>query len=225
MLIFPDASHRDFPFLHSIAVSRTTIRSQRLKQSAGLFILVSGGVKSGKSHFAVTLARKLPRRILYLASCKAQDREMQRRVRRHRRERPATWLTLDPPFDPVDVLAHLDSSLGGVILDCLTLYVSDLLMSGESDHAITRKVRQLCVAIGRTQVPVIVVTNEVGCGIVPEHPLGRRFRDLAGSANQIAAHFADQVVLMVSGIPLIVKGDTRALSTAIPSRNHANQRR
>ena len=92
-------------------------------------------------------------------------------------------------------------------MDCLTLYLSDLLMQGDSDAMIQRKLRRLLSAIRRVSVPVIMVTNEVGSGLVPEHPLGRRFRDLAGMANQQAAQAADCVVWMVSGIPVTLKSE------------------
>lgn len=170
-------------------------------------ILVTGGSRSGKSRFAVTLARRLGRRIAYLATGTPVDREMRDRIARHRRERPAHWITLEPPTDPAIQLSRLNGKVDGAIIDCLTLYASTLLLRGEPDAAIARRIRRLCEAAARARYPVILVTNEVGCGVVPEQPLGRRFRDLAGLANQTAARIADAVVLMVAGIPTVIKGD------------------
>ncbi len=171
------------------------------------FVLITGGARSGKSRFAVELAQGFHRRILYVATGKISDPEMRQRILRHRRQRPPHWQTIEPPCDPAGVLLHLDHRVGGVLMDCLTLYLSDLLMQGDSDAMIQRKLRRLLSAIRRVSVPVIMVTNEVGSGLVPEHPLGRRFRDLAGMANQQAAQVADCVVWMVSGIPVALKSE------------------
>lgn len=168
----------------------------------GRFILVTGGTRSGKSRFAVDLAKGFGRHIVYVATCRAADREMRQRIAHHRRQRPAHWKTIEPPADPTKVLAHLHGKSEGLILDCLTMYVSQLLMAGRSDAMIQQHVRRLCHAIRRASYPVIVVTNEVGSGVVPEFPMGRRFRDLAGLANQTAAAFADDVYLLVAGIPM-----------------------
>lgn len=181
------------------------------------FILVIGGTRSGKSRFAVDLAKRLGRDIAYVATCQAADAEMRQRIARHRRQRPARWKTIEPPADPATVIAQGDGKLEGLILDCLTMYISQGVMAGRSDALIQRQVRRLCQAIRRASYPVIVVTNEVGSGIVPEFPLGRRFRDLAGLANQIAAAFADEVYWLVAGIPMLI--NTRAPSHR--SRVHA----
>jgi adenosylcobinamide kinase/adenosylcobinamide-phosphate guanylyltransferase len=170
------------------------------------FILVTGGTRSGKSRFAVHLAQGFGRNIVYLATCKAADREMRQRIVHHRRQRPAHWRTLEHPADPATVIAQLNGKSDGLILDCLTMYVSQLLVAGQSDAEIAQQVRRLCQTIHRAPYPVILVTNEVGAGVVPEFPMGRRFRDLAGLANQIAAALADDVYLLVAGIPTLIKG-------------------
>lgn len=170
------------------------------------FILVTGGTRSGKSRFAVDAAKRLGRRVVYVATCRpSHDGELRQRIARHRRQRPASWRTLEHPTDLAKMIAGLKATTDGVIIDCLTMYVSDLLVFGHSDSAIQQRVRRLCQAIRRAPCPVLLVTNEVGAGVVPEHELGRRFRDLAGLANQIAARSADQVVLLVAGIPIYVK--------------------
>lgn len=169
-------------------------------------MLITGGTRSGKSRFAVDLAKGCGRHIVYLATCKAADLEMQQRIAHHRRQRPAHWRTVEHPADPAKVIAQLNGKSDGLILDCLTMYVSHLLVTGRSDARIEQQVRRLCNAIRRAPYPVILVTNEVGSGVVPEFPMGRRFRDLAGLSNQIAATFADEVYLLVAGIPTLIKG-------------------
>jgi len=173
----------------------------------GHFILVTGGTRSGKSQFAVELAKTLSGRIAYIATCGAADPEMRQRIARHRRARPKHWRTIEHPSDPATTLTQLNRKVQGVIVDCLTMYVSELLVQGRSDAAIQQKVHRLCRAIRTVSYPVFMVTNEVGWGVVPEYEWGRRFRDLAGVANQIAAEAADQLFLLVAGIPLEMKGE------------------
>ena len=169
------------------------------------FIFITGGTCSGKSRFAIELAKQWPGRIAYLATCSAADEEMRHRIARHRRDRPTNWKTIEHPADPAKALIQLNKAVRGVVFDCLTMYVSDLLVHGHSDAAIQRQIRRLCRTIRTLSYPVLMVTNEVGWGVVPEHPLGRRFRDVAGLANQIAARAADHVYLLVAGIPLCLK--------------------
>ena len=170
------------------------------------FTLVTGGTRSGKSRFAVELAKRLDGPIAYIATCNAVDREMKQRVERHRQARPAHWTTIEYPSDLVRTLSQLNGKVGGAIIDCLTMHVSELLMRGISEKSTQQNVHRLCKAIRSACYPVIVVTNEVGSSVVPDHPRGRQFRDLAGLANQTAASFADEVYLLVAGIPLLIKG-------------------
>jgi adenosylcobinamide kinase/adenosylcobinamide-phosphate guanylyltransferase len=135
---------------------------------------------------------------------------MRQRIARHQSERPAQWKTIEPPADPATVIGRLNGSADGLILDCLTMYVAQLLTAGASDARIEQRIRRLCQASRDAPCPVILVTNEVGCGVVPAFPLGRRFRDLAGIANQIAAACAEEVYLLVAGIPLLMKGRATA---------------
>lgn len=169
------------------------------------FILVTGGARSGKSRFAVGLAKRLGRRIVYLATGAATDEEMRSRIARHRAQRPRAWRTIESPDDPARAITQLTGAVDGLLMDCLTMYVSTLLVRGETDRAIERRIRGLCEAIRRVRYPVILVTNEVGMGVVPATALGRRFRDLAGIANHIAASKADEVYLLVAGLPLRIK--------------------
>ena len=181
--------------------------------------LVTGGTRSGKSRFAVQLAAGFGRRIVYLATCQPSDQEMRHRIACHRKERPAQWKTIEPPADPAEVLAHLDGKADGLILDCLTMYVAQLVVAGRSDARIEQAVRRLCLVAHRAGPPVILVTNEVGAGLVPEYPMGRRFRDLAGRANQIAAALAEAVYLLVAGIPVLIKPPATAHRSRHASRS------
>ena len=186
-----------------------------MRAPMGQCILITGGTRSGKSQFAVTLAKGFGRRIVYVATGAATDHEMRRRIARHRHERPRHWRTMEHPADPARAITQLRGAAEGAIVDCLTMYISGLMLQGHTDASLGRKVAQLCAAIRRASYPVILVTNEVGCGIVPDYPLGRRFRDLAGRMNQMAAAHADAVYLMVAGLPLLMKGraDARTEST------------
>ena len=171
---------------------------------ASRFILITGGTRSGKSRFAVELAKSFGRRIVYVATGKATDEEMRRRVARHRAQRPRSWRTIESS-EPANAILQVKEATDGIILDCLTMYVSARLVRGETDRAIERHVQALCEAIRRCACPVIVVTNEVGAGVVPASALGRRFRDVTGIANQITAGLADDVYLLVAGIPIKLK--------------------
>lgn len=171
----------------------------------GHLLLVTGGARSGKSHYAVERASAWGSRILYVATCEPEDDEMRERVRRHQAERPGTWTTLEPRHDMVAAVRREGPRFDGILLDCLTLFVSRLLVSGCDELATVQQAEDLCLACAATPCPVAIVTNEVGWGVVPEAPLGRLFRDAAGRANQVAARYAQEVVLLVCGLPVVVK--------------------
>jgi adenosylcobinamide kinase / adenosylcobinamide-phosphate guanylyltransferase len=171
----------------------------------GRLLVVTGGTRSGKSRYAVERASAWGSRVLYVATCQPADDEMRARVRRHQAERPGTWTTLEPGSDVLPAIQAEGPGADGILLDCLTLYVSGLLMSGSGEEEVMQQVDELCSALRNVGRPAAVVTNEVGWGVVPETPLGRLFRDAAGRANQVAARHAQEVVLMVSGLPLVVK--------------------
>jgi len=164
-------------------------------------LLVTGGVRSGKSRYAQQRAEGLDGPRTFLATAEAHDGEMQRRIERHRRERDPSWTTVE---EPIEIAASIGSP-GVVLLDCLTLWVSNLLMHRGDDANLDTSFRELCEAIDHAKNHVVVVTNEVGLGIVPTSPLGRRFRDDVGQLGQQVANVCDEVVLMVAGIPLRVK--------------------
>lgn len=169
---------------------------------------VIGGCRSGKSGHALALGEAVsgPNR-LFLATCVPQDQEMVRRVRRHQLEREERWKTVDAPVDLVGVLAALGPQSNVVLIDCLTLWVTNLLMAHDDDEPIIEHMTALQKALKSPPCPVILVSNEVGTGIVPENRLSRRFRDLAGWCNQKTAAACDQVVWMVAGIPVTIKSD------------------
>ena len=171
----------------------------------GHLLVVTGGTRSGKSRYAVERASAWGSRVLYIATCQPADDEMRERVRRHQAERPSTWTTLEPGSNVLPAVQEQGPDSDGILLDCLTLYVSGLLMSGSGEEEVRQKVDELCSALRKVGRPAAIVTNEVGWGVVPETPLGRLFRDAAGRANQVAARHAQEVVLMVSGLPMMVK--------------------
>jgi adenosylcobinamide kinase/adenosylcobinamide-phosphate guanylyltransferase len=171
----------------------------------GDLLLVTGGVRSGKSRYAVDRARLWGERVLYVATCQPADDEMWERVRRHRAERPASWTTLEAGAEVIQAVQTHGPAADGILLDCLTLYVSRLLVAGAGEGDVVQRVDALCTALRALPRPSAIVTNEVGWGVVPETPLGRLFRDVAGRANQVAAGHAQEVVLLVCGLPVQIK--------------------
>ncbi len=168
-------------------------------------ILVIGGCRSGKSREALRRAQAGEGRRLFVATCVPHDAEMAARVARHRAARDATGQTVEAPMDLAGVLRREDALDRVILVDCLTLWTSNLMAAGLQDAAIEDcardLARHLCEARGR----VILVTNEVGGGIVPDHEVARRFRDLAGLVNQRIAAACHRVVWMVAGIAVTVK--------------------
>jgi adenosylcobinamide kinase / adenosylcobinamide-phosphate guanylyltransferase len=162
-------------------------------------IFVTGGARSGKSSFALEKANELGHDdVTFVATAERSDDEMRDRIARHQFERPNTWKTIEAPRDVK--LADLKSRV--VLLDCLSLLVSNLLLDGLEEPAILERVQKILDS--RTQT-LIVVSNEVGMGLVPEYPLGRQFRDVLGRANQLTARASTQAFFLVAGIPLRLK--------------------
>ncbi len=179
----------------------------------GNLILITGGCRSGKSRYAVERAKQASEKSLYVATCQPSDAEMHQRVEKHQRERPSGWDTLENRWDLDQALLEKQNQYDCFLVDCVTMWVSYLLTHGESDAEILEKTERFITAIetissvgaGPRACPVVIaVTNEVGWGIVPESESGRRFRDLAGMVNQKLAQAADEVILMVAGIPIHV---------------------
>ena len=170
-------------------------------------ILITGGARAGKSRFAQSLAESGPyRRRLFLATAVACDPEMRRRIARHRRERDGLWKTLEEPVKLPERIPQRFLKRGSLLLlDCLPTFATNLMLAESSEPRIVRKVRSLLKACRKPGVTTLVVSNEVGLGVVPPSPLGRRFRDLLGILNQEIARSADEVHLLVAGLPVRVK--------------------
>ena len=172
---------------------------------AGL-TLITGGARSGKSRHAQQLAESRPGELLYVATAGVGDNEMAARVELHRQARGSRWQTLEEPVDLLGSLPASASGKGAVLLDCVTLWLTNMLFAyGEDRRRIMASVDQFIDVLPALDAPLFAVTNEVGLGIVPENRLARLFRDLAGETNQRLAATADQVWIVVSGIPLRVK--------------------
>jgi len=172
--------------------------------------LVIGGSRSGKSSRAEVLAGELGGEVVYVATCRTAglDAEMEARIRRHREDRPGHWVTVEDRFDLVDLAIEFAGRV--LLLDCLTLWLAHWMeVDGEID-AVLRRLEVGLAAFRERRVTVIVVTNEVGCGIVPLGVETRAYRDLVGWANQLVARTADRVEWLVAGIPVEIKAPGRS---------------
>ncbi|AAK79351.1 adenosylcobinamide kinase/adenosylcobinamide-phosphate guanylyltransferase [Clostridium acetobutylicum] len=184
----------------------------------GKLIFITGGARSGKSSYAEKLAISLGGDILYIATSKPFDEEMKERVKKHRERRPKNWGTLEAYKDFDSKLLIETKGKSGVLLDCITNMVTNLIFEKlPSEENITTRdaekvqkyvedeIEKLIRVIENIDMPFIIVTNEVGMSLVPEYPLGRLFRDIAGFVNQMLAKKADEVYLCISGIPMKIK--------------------
>ena len=174
--------------------------------------LYTGGSRSGKSNAAVEKAQASNAPVCFIATCDPQDDEMKTRVQHHRDERPDSWLVIEETLDIATQLTALDSSQYPlVIVDCLTLWISNLMFEEDSplsdESKATHYAQELVKAARHYGGHVIIVTNEVGLGIIPENELARRFVDLAGRCNQAIAAEADDLISFTCGLPLCVKGE------------------
>ena len=170
--------------------------------AASLFIL--GGARSGKSRFAV--AGLSPRgRVTFIATAEARDGGMAQRIERHQAERPAAWTTVEAPIELTPALASALNDSDTVIVDCLTLWVSNLMLRGDDDAAILKEADALAALVADPAAELRIVSNEVGFGVHPATADGLRFRDVLGLVNQRVAAAAWRVVLMVAGLPHLIK--------------------
>jgi adenosylcobinamide kinase/adenosylcobinamide-phosphate guanylyltransferase len=169
-------------------------------------IFITGGCRSGKSRFALDYANRHFSKKLYLATCEILDEEMARRVENHKKMRGIEWLTVEEPIEVVETIREYQDQVKVILLDCITLWLSNLLLKWDDDRRIMEEVGKLIEAFKDGGASFIFVSNEVGMGIVPAEPLGRRFRDLSGMANQKIAEVANMAIFMVSGIPIFLKG-------------------
>lgn len=180
------------------------------------FTLITGGARSGKSSFAELLAAHAKRPVIYIATAQIRDEEMALRVKKHQQQRPSTWRLIEEPRNIRDTLLQLKDEDVIILLDCVTLWLTNLLLAGNlknDDDLFNNKLEPQILDIVKDvaqlardiKPQVIFVSNEVGQGIVPEYPLARAYRDLAGRSNQILAHSADQVYMVVAGFPMEIK--------------------
>jgi adenosylcobinamide kinase/adenosylcobinamide-phosphate guanylyltransferase len=168
--------------------------------------LITGGARSGKSSHAISLAQSIKgNRFYFIATGQALDIEMSSRIAHHKATRPTQFVTIEEPLDPTIAMVPLEGKADGIILDCLTLWISNLMDLGAQDDSILASADRLANAIARASFSSIIVTDEVGAGIVPDNPAGRRFRDLLGWTNQKIAAIATEVILMVAGYPVRAK--------------------
>jgi len=173
--------------------------------------LILGGARSGKSTHAEKLAAEIGPNVLYIATAEAGDDEMAERIIAHRAARPATWQTLEALRDVGQALTTIADQPDVLLLDCLTLLVTNILLATEDkpqdeiETAIHAEIDTLLAMRRQLGIPLIIAANEVGLGLVPEYPLGRIYRDVLGRANQHLAAQADHVIFMVAGIPMVVK--------------------
>ncbi|HEV2054038.1 MAG TPA: bifunctional adenosylcobinamide kinase/adenosylcobinamide-phosphate guanylyltransferase [Methylomirabilota bacterium] len=169
--------------------------------------LVLGGVRSGKSREALRLAAAMPRGSCgaFLATAQALDGDMEARIARHRAERPPGWATLEEPYDVVAACESLAGRVDVVVLDCVTLWVANLLLRGDEEKSILAAADALANFLAERRFSLIIVSNEVGAGVHPPTEVGLQFRDALGSVNQRIAAAADRVNLMVAGLPMTIK--------------------
>jgi adenosylcobinamide kinase/adenosylcobinamide-phosphate guanylyltransferase len=173
------------------------------------FTLLLGGARSGKSDLAVRLASSSDRPVVVVATAEPRDEEMAERIRRHRAARPASWTTVEVPLDLNEAAAEV-ASAAFVLLDCLSLWVSNALESGAGDARIEEDARVLAEHLRDREGPAAVVTNEVGLGIVPVNALARRYRDVLGRVNVVFAEAAATSYLVVAGKALPLEEPTLA---------------
>jgi adenosylcobinamide kinase/adenosylcobinamide-phosphate guanylyltransferase len=189
-----------------MSATRATSEKGTKRETAAVrrIVFITGGARSGKSSFALSEALKITGKKAFLASAEATDKEMEDRIRRHRKDRGDGWKTFEEPTDLARLMREIDGRYAVIVLDCLTLWLANVMMSGLDAEKETGRLISALRALKRSKV--FVVSNEVGMGIVPENELARRFRDMAGQLNQRVAAVADEVFVTVSGIPVKIKG-------------------
>ncbi|MGA2315412.1 MAG: bifunctional adenosylcobinamide kinase/adenosylcobinamide-phosphate guanylyltransferase [Thermodesulfobacteriota bacterium] len=169
-------------------------------------IFITGGCRSGKSRYALHYANQNFSKKLFLATCEVLDEEMAQRIKLHKKMRGPEWQTIEEPIEIVKKIRECGRDREAILIDCLTLWLYNLLMKWDNDLRIIEETEKLINIIKQSQTSFILVSNEVGMGIVPADPLSRRYRDLLGIINQRIAEALDTVIFMVSGIPIFLKG-------------------
>ena len=165
--------------------------------------LVLGGARSGKSLWAESVVNRFPPPYIYVATAQAFDEEMETRIRQHREHRKELWETIESPTDLTGALESIKGLGKPVLVDCVTLWLSNLLCSASTE--VESAVEGLCETIGAVDYPLVIVSNETGGGIVPDNPLARKFQDLSGLTNQRLAGICASVFLVTAGLPLRLK--------------------
>ena len=176
----------------------------------GTSLFVLGGARSGKSRFALA-SQHGHRRVAFLATAQAGDADMAARIARHQAERPGHWRTVEEPVDLVARLGEIAPTVDAVVVDCLTLWIANLLLRGDGDAAIVKAADALAATVAGRPATLTLVSNEVGLGVHPPTGDGLRFRDVLGAVNQRVAAACDRVVLLVAGLPLTLKDSRRSV--------------
>lgn len=171
----------------------------------GKITFLLGGARSGKSQFALESAKKAGKSVLFVATAIPFDEEMRRRIRLHRKNRPSHWKTAEAPKGLCALLKKIPKKIDLVIIDCITIYISNLLLENKPDSFIEKEVISILNTLKKSSLNCIIVSNEVGMGIVPENALARKFRDLAGKINQLIANASQEAYFIISGVPLKLK--------------------
>ena len=172
----------------------------------GKITFILGGARSGKSQFAVRLAKSCAKSVVFVATAIPFDKEMTQRVALHRKNRPCSWKTLEEPRKLSSLATKVSQRTDLVIIDCLTLFISNLLLEEKSESYIENEIHLFLSRIKKNKFNSLIVSNEVGMGIVPDNKLSRRFRDLSGKINQKVAKISDEVYFIVAGQPIKIKG-------------------
>ncbi len=187
--------------------------------------LILGGARSGKSRHALELGRLWPGRVAFVATAEARDADLAHRIARHRAERPPGWATVEEPLDLAGACRRAAAGSALVIVDCLTLWVANRMLSGDPDEAIVGGGDEIARLMGERRAGLVLISNEVGEGVHPPTADGLRFRDLLGQINQRVAAAADRVTLMVAGIPVAIKAAPISISEGAPRQGAAHQAR
>ncbi|MFC1479385.1 bifunctional adenosylcobinamide kinase/adenosylcobinamide-phosphate guanylyltransferase [Planctomycetota bacterium] len=174
-----------------------------MTESEKVFVL--GGCRSGKSRFALACAEREGKNRIFIATLQPGDEEMKERIKRHQRDRGENWHTAEAPIELAATLKEHAQEGNVVLIDCLTLWISNLLIAGHTTEEILAKAEKLSKVVDSSPCTVILVSNKVGSGVVPDNRLGRDFRDAAGLVNQEIARICSKVVLVTAGIPQVIK--------------------
>ncbi|MGD9034577.1 MAG: bifunctional adenosylcobinamide kinase/adenosylcobinamide-phosphate guanylyltransferase, partial [Desulfobacteraceae bacterium] len=170
-------------------------------------IFVTGGCRSGKSRFALEYANKHFKSKMFFATAPALDDEMKKRIKAHQEARGPEWAAIEEKTEIANAVASIETKYEVILLDCMTLWLSNLIMAGEPESQIFSRTEAFIEAIQKIPQSVIIVSNEVGYGIVPVNDIARQYRDIMGTVNQRLAACADVVVWTVVGLPQVIKGN------------------